>query len=408
MANLAINGGNAVRTKPFPKWPVWDENEITYLREVVESGKWGSLHGSKVKTFTEKYAQYHQAKYGICVNSGTTALKIALQSTGIGAGDEVIVPGYTFIATATAVLDAGAIPVFVDIDPNTYNLDIDKIEDALTERTKAIMPVHFGGRSCDMDRLNELAKKHGLKIIEDAAQAWGSEWNGKKVGALGDAGCFSFQSSKNVTSAEGGIILTNDEETAKFARSFANCGRVEGGIWYEHYYLGGNYRMTEFQGALLLAQFERYPELKARREKNARFLTEQLSKIDGAEVLSDDPKITSNSSHIFIWRYKKENFKDVPKDKFVDAMRKEGIILSPGYSIPLYTQPLFKEMSFGPKGKKIDVGVDYTSYFLPETEKACYEESIWFPQFVLLGDESDMNDIVEAIVKVKENAGELK
>ena len=284
MSKLAINGGSALRTKSFPKWPIWDQNEVDNLKSVLESGKWGSLHGNMVKTFSEKYANYHQAKYGICVNSGTTALKIALQATGVDAGKEVILPGYTFIASATAVLDAGAIPVFVDIDPETYNIDFTKIEEAITDRTAAIMPVHFAGRPCNMDEINAIAKKHDLKVIEDAAQAWGSEWKNKKVGAIGDAGCFSFQSSKNITSAEGGIILTNDEETAKFCRSFANCGRVEGGIWYEHYYLGGNYRMSEFQGAVLLAQFERYPELKVRREKNAKYLNEQFSKIEGIEV----------------------------------------------------------------------------------------------------------------------------
>ena len=408
MANLAINGGNPLRNKPFPKWPVWDENEINNLKEVVESGKWGSLHGSKVKMFTEKFAQFHQAKHGVCVNSGTTALKIALQASGIGAGDEVILPAYTFIATATAILDAGAIPVFVDIDPNSYNIDVKKIEQAITERTAAIMPVHFGGRPCEMDDLLQIAKKHHLKIVEDAAQAWGSEWKGKKVGAIGDAGGFSFQSSKNITSAEGGIILTNDDETASFCRSYANCGRLENGVWYEHYYLGGNFRMTEFQAAVLLAQFERYPELKEKRERNAKFLNENLSKIGGIEILANNPDITSNSYHLYIWRYKKEYFNDVPKSKFIEALRKEGIIVSPGYSIPLYSQPLFKKLAFGPRGKKVEVGVDYTSYHLPETEKACSEEAIWFPQFVLLGEKQDMQDIVNAIIKIKENVNELK
>jgi dTDP-4-amino-4,6-dideoxygalactose transaminase len=407
MSKLAIYGGSPIRNKPFPKWPVWDENEINNLKQTVESGKWGSLHGDQVKTFSEKYASYHQAKYGICVNSGTTALKVALQAVGVDAGQEVILPCYTFIASATAILDAGAIPVFVDIDPNTYNIDASQIEGAITERTAAIMPVHFGGRPCNMDEINGIAKKHNLKVIEDAAQAWGSSWKNQKVGAIGDAGGFSFQSSKNITAAEGGIILTNDEETAKFCRSFSNCGRVDGGVWYEHYYLGGNFRMSEFQGAILSAQFGRYPGMKATREKNAKYLNDQLSQIDGIEILKDDKNITSNSYHIFICRYKKEHFNNIPKSTFVQAMRKEGFIISEGYSIPLYTQPLFKNLAFGARGKKVEVGVDYTKYFLPETEKACYEETIWFPQFVLLGDKQDMDDIVEGVNKIKENVGEL-
>jgi len=407
MAKLAINGGSPIKTKPFPKWPVWNQLEINNLREVIESGKWGSLQGDKVRKFSEKFTIYHQAKYGICVNSGTIALSIALKSAGIGAGDQVILPAYTFVASASAILDIGAVPVFVDIDPQTFNIDVNKIEQAITEKTAAIMPVHFGGRAVDMDSVVSIAKKHNLKVIEDAAQAWGSEWNNKKVGAIGDAGGFSFQSSKNITSAEGGIILTNDDEIAKFCRSFSNCGRVEGGVWYEHYYLGGNHRMTEFQAAVLLAQFDRYPELKLKREGNARFLNQKLSQIEGIEILSDDPKITSNSYHLYIFRYKKEYFNNVLKSKFIEALQKEGVIVSAGYSIPLYNQPLFKNMAFGPRGKKIDLGIDYNSYHLPETEKACYEEAVWFPQFVLLGDENDMKEIIDAVVKVKENIEEL-
>lgn len=408
MAKLAIHGGTPVRTKPFPSWPIWDGKELEYLKQVVESGKWGSIHGDRVKTFETEYAEYHDAKNGICVNSGTTALKIALQALGIGCGDEVIVPAYTFVASATAILEAGAIPVFVDIDPTTYNIDVDTIENAITKRTAAIMPVHFGGRPADMDALLAIAKKHNLEIVEDAAQAWGSEWKGVKVGALGDAGCFSFQSSKNITSAEGGIILTNDEETAKFVRSYTNCGRLDTGIWYEHYYLGGNSRLTEFQAAVLQAQFERYPELKARREANAKYLDDHLSKIEGINVMADDPRITSNSVHLYIWRYLKEHFNNASKDKFIEALRKEGIFVSAGYSIPLYSQPLFKNLAFGPRGKKVDVGIDYTAYHLAETEKACFEEALWLPQFVMMGDEADMKDVVDAVVKIKENAGELE
>jgi len=407
MSKLAMLGGTPVRTKPFPTWPVWDGKELQYLKEVVESGKWGSLHGEKVKTFEAKYAQYHDAKIGVCVNSGTTALKIALQALGIGPGDEVILPAYTFVATATAVLEAGAIPVFVDIDPTTYNIAIDAIENAITKRTAAIMPVHFGGRPADMDAIMAIARRRSLKVIEDAAQAWGSAWNGTRVGAIGDAGCFSFQSSKNITSAEGGIILTNDEETGKFLRSYANCGRLDGGVWYEHYYLGGNSRLTEFQAAVLHAQFERYPGLKEKREANARYLNQRLSKIEGIGVMTEDPRITSNSVHLYIWRYQKEYFNNAPKEKFIEALRKEGIFVSAGYSIPLYVQPLFKNLAFGPRGKKMDVGVDYNAYRLPESEKACYEEALWLPQFVMMGDETDMKDIVDAVTKIKENAGEL-
>ena len=255
MSKLAINGGTPVRTEPFPKWPVWDQNEIDGLANVIKSGKWGSLHGNLVSEFEGKYAKMHDAKYGICVGSGTVGLRIALMAAGIGGeGEEVIVPAYTFIATASAVIEANATPVFVDIDSDTYNIDPEKIEAAITPKTRAIMPVHFGGRPADMDRILEIAQKHNLVVIEDAAQAWGSSWKGTGVGAIGLAGAFSFQSSKNITCAEGGIILSNDDEFAKFARSHANCGRSEDGQWYEHCYWGSNVRLTEFQGAVLMAQ----------------------------------------------------------------------------------------------------------------------------------------------------------
>ncbi|MBD3289482.1 aminotransferase class I/II-fold pyridoxal phosphate-dependent enzyme [candidate division KSB1 bacterium] len=407
MSKLALNGGESIRTLPFPKWPIWTDDEINNLIDVIKSDQWGSIKGTRVNDFEKKYAAFHDAKYGVCVNSGTTALTLALRAVGIGRGDEVLVPAYTFIATATSIVEAGAIPRFVDIDPETYNIDVNQLEANINERTKGIMPVHFGGRPAEMDVILSIAEKNNLKVVEDAAQAWGSEWKQTKVGAIGNAGCFSFQSSKNMTSAEGGIILTNEDETEKYARSFSNCGRLPGGVWYEHYYLGGNFRLTEFQAAILDAQFDRYPKYQKIREQNCRILNEHLSQIDGCEILKDDPNITANSRHLYIWRYKKEAFNNAPKSQFIKALQKEGIITSAGYSIPLYTQPVMKNKAFGPMGASVDLDVDYASMELPETEKACYEEAIWFPQFVLLGDEKDIDDIVKAIKKIQENANEL-
>ncbi|MBN2412156.1 DegT/DnrJ/EryC1/StrS family aminotransferase [candidate division KSB1 bacterium] len=407
MSTLAINGGTPVRTKPFPVWPVWGDEEIEYLTQVIKSGSWGCLKGKVTSEFEQKFAEYQNAKYGICVNSGTTALKVALTAADVDSGTEVIVPAYTFIATATAVVEMGGIPVFVDIDPETYNIDVKKAEDVITKNTAAIMPVHFAGRPADMDAINPLAKKYNLKVIEDAAQAWGSEWKGKRVGAIGDAGCFSFQSSKNINAGEGGIILTNDDLVAKMARSHINCGRSEEGLWYEHFYFGGNYRITELQTAVLLAQFERYDELKEIRQKNCQYLTEKLKSIEGIVPLKDDPDVTSHSCHLYIFKYKNEHFAGKSKTSFIDAMRKEGIFTSPGYSIPLYKQPVFINKAFGPRGRSVNIPVDYTNNYCPETEKACYEEAIWFTQNMLLGTEEDMDDIVKAIGKIKENAEEL-
>ncbi|MDZ7722529.1 MAG: DegT/DnrJ/EryC1/StrS family aminotransferase [candidate division KSB1 bacterium] len=281
MSQLAVRGGEPVRTEPFPKWPIWGDEEIDNLTTVVKNGQWGCLKGQVTEQFEQKFAKFQEAKYGIAVNSGTTALQIALMAADVQPGSEVIVPAYTFIATATAVVEMGAVPVFVDIDPETYNIDPNAIEKAITEKTGAIMPVHFAGRSADMDAIMDIAKQHHLKVVEDAAQAWGSEWKGRRLGAIGDAGCFSFQSSKNINAGEGGIILTNDDTVAKFARSHSNCGRSEDGLWYEHFYFGGNTRITEFQSAVLLAQLDRYEELMNIRQENMRYLNTNLKEIDG-------------------------------------------------------------------------------------------------------------------------------
>jgi dTDP-4-amino-4,6-dideoxygalactose transaminase len=317
------------------------------------------------------------------------------------------VPNYTFIASATSILEAGAIPVFVDVENDTYNIDMDNVEDVISDKTTAIMPVHFAGRPANMDKVLAIAKKHKLKIIEDAAQAWGSEWAGTPVGAIGDAGAFSFQSSKNINAGEGGIILTNDELLDKMARAHSNCGRSQDGEWYEHYFFGGNVRMTEFQGVILLAQLARYEELKSIRNKNDDYLNQKLSEIDGINPLINDSRITSRSSHLYIFRYEAGKFNGVPKTRFIDTLRKEGIPCSPGYSLPLNAQPVFLKKAFGPHGKSVDLPIDYATVSSPVTEKACHEEAVWFTQNTLLGTEDDMNDIIEAVIKIKENIAEL-
>ncbi|MCK5739316.1 DegT/DnrJ/EryC1/StrS family aminotransferase [bacterium] len=407
MSKLAINGGEPVRTEPFPKWPIWDQQEIDAVTEVVKSSKWGSLHGDKTKQFEQMYAEAHNAKHGIAVGSGTAALRIALMAAGIGPGDEVIVPSYTFIASASAIVEANAIPVFAEIEPDTFNLDPNDIEARITPRTKAIMPVHFGGRMSDMDAIMAIAEKHQLIVIEDAAQAWGSAWKGQGAGSIGAVGCFSFQSSKNVTAGEGGMILTNSDEIANMVRAHYNCGRSDDGEWYEHFYFGSNLRMTEFQSAILQVQFKRYPKLLELRQKNAAHLYEQLTGIKGVNLMKKDDRITSNSTHIFIWRYDQTAFNNIPKDKFIEAMRAEGIQISPGYTLPVHMQPVFRKSAFGPAGRVIDLGIDYSKVSLPLSEKICADEAIWFNQNQFLGTEKDMDDIATAIRKIQANATEI-
>jgi dTDP-4-amino-4,6-dideoxygalactose transaminase len=407
VSKLALLGGQPVRTKPFHAWPAADETEIKALEEVVRSGKWGSLHGVKVREFERAYAGYHQARHGMAVFNGTIALEIALQACGIGPGDEVIVPGYTFIATASAVLFKGAVPIFADIDLETFNIDLHSVENLITPRTRAIMPVHFGGRPCDMDAVKSFAAKHQLKIVEDAAQAWGASWRGTPVGAIGDAGTFSFQSSKNITSGEGGVILTNDDAIAEMIRSVRNCGRMESGVWYAHYNLGTNARMTEFQAAVLLAQFERYPAAHQKRDQNARLLDRLLANHPGVNPLHEEAGVTSHARHLHILRYLPNAWDGLPKNKFLEAMKAEGVHLSAGYSIPLYEQPVLKEKSFGSFSKWFADKVDYASVHLRNTHAACYEQAIWILQSYLLGNEEDMHDIVRAIEKIYEHRREL-
>lgn len=407
MAKLALKGGEPVRKKPFPKWPIFSEREMKALKDVLESGSWG-VGGSRKKEFEEKFAAYQHAKYGIAVTSGTTALEISLRALGLGCGDEVIVPSYTFMATAIAVLYVNAIPVFADIDLETYNIDPKSVEAMISERTRAILPVHIGGRPADMDALLSLAKKHNLYIVEDACQAWGAEWKGLRVGAIGEMGAFSFQSSKNITSGEGGIIVTNSEDLYVKAWSLHNCGRMPQGAWYEHHLPGANYRITEFQAAVLLAQMERFDEQTEKRIENAKYLNSKLSKIDGVKPLKDDERITRNVYHLYIFRFNPEAFGGISKSTLARALQAEGIPASVGYSKPLYKEPYLEYFKKCPLScPHYGKSMDYSNVKMPATEKACYYEGLWLPQYVLLGSRDDMDDVISAFEKIKENMDEI-
>jgi len=389
---------------------MYDECEERALLDVLRSRKW--WYGERVKEFEGKFASYQDARFGITTTSGTTALQIALIAAGVGAGDEVIVPPYTFVATATAVLAVNAIPVFADIDRDTLNLDPEAVREAITEKTKAIIPVHFAGYPADMDELKGIAQEHGLVIIEDACHAWGTDYKGRKVGAIGSMGAFSFQASKNITSSEGGIILTDDEELADLCRSYSNCGRGKDRPWYEHYILGGNYRMTEFQAAILLCQLSRLDDQVTRRMESAKVLDEGLREVEGIELLQQEPKGKRRSYHLYCFRYVQEDFGGVPREKFIEALVAEGIPASPGYPFPLYRNPLFERRGEGPRycplscpyyGKEMD----YTKVHCPNTEQVC-REVVWLPQTVLLGSKEDMEDIIRAVRKLREHVGELR
>ncbi len=406
---LAIDGGKPVCSKPWPDWPVWDEREEKAVLEVIRSGKW--WYGNKIREFEEKFAAFQDAKYGVCCTSGTTALEICLVSLGIGAGDEVIVPAYSFVATVSAVLNANAVPVFAEIDLQTGNLDPTEAERLIGERTKAIIPVHVLGLPCDMDRLKDISKKYDVRIIEDACHSWGSKWKGKGTGALGECGAFSFQASKNITSGEGGIILTDSRKIADKARSYTNSGRGLDDPWYEHYLLGGNHRLTEFQAALLLAQLSRLEEHVTKRQENAHYLNSRLNRIEGVETIKEDPRVTRRSYHGYLFRYIEEEWDSVSIQMFLSALRAEGIPCSTCWTQPLYRLPLFRRKGTGPAYCPISCPyfgkeVDYTQTCCPNTEKLC-KEGVLIPHPVLLAEREDMDMITEAIEKIRNGLEEL-
>lgn len=427
MGKLALTGGQPLRTSPFPAWPVWDDREIEAVTGVVQSGKWfrfayatgvelnepTSGPMSKAVEFAHKFAAFHGAKYGVCTANGTGSLEMLFKAIGLRPGEEVIVPAYTYVASATAVLHAQGVPVFVDVEPDTYLMDMDKVEAAITERTRAIEPVHFGGQAVDMDRLMAIAQKHNLKVIEDDAHAHGSEWRGQKLGGLGTAGSFSFQLSKNMTAGEGGIIITNDFDIAELCESYLWSGRKKGRPWYEFHRLGWNYRITEFQAALLLVQLTRLEEQNARRMENARYLAQLLGEIDGLQTQRWDERANKHSWHIFMIRYDPERFDGVPRARFLEALSAEGIPCFTGYTFPLYANPMFVNKDFLSHGAPVSPiyqDIDFTAYKekCPVTERACYRESIWLEHRLLLGTRQDMEDIAAGFRKVKENLAELK
>ncbi|MGI8906310.1 MAG: DegT/DnrJ/EryC1/StrS family aminotransferase [Candidatus Sumerlaeaceae bacterium] len=412
LSKLALNGGTPVRTEPFPSWPIHGPEEENAVLEVVRSGKW--WFGEKVAEFEKEFAAFQDAKHGITCCNGTIALELAMKALGIQAGDEVLVPAYTFIATATSVLQLRAVPIFIDIDPMTANMDLTAAEAAITPRTRAIIVVHFGGLPIDLDAAKALAKKHDLLLIEDAAHSWGSQWRGKGTGAHGDLGTFSFQMSKNLTSAEGGIIVTDNEEYGRLARSFVNVGRREDKPWYFHYIVSGNYRITEFQAALLLVGLSRLDEQNKRRTENALFLDAELGKVSGLTVRPTDPRVTRRAYHLYGFRYDGTAFGGLHRDKLLEALKAEGIPAFASYPHPVYRNPAIQELQ---NPKPADVRYwqpelpghpGFTKVHCPNTERLCSDEALWFPHTMLLGNRADMQDVVDAMHKVRENLDELK
>ena len=407
MDKLAVLGGDPIRTRDFPKWPQYDQHERQALLDVLESERWWRTPGTHTKAFEEAFADYHHAKHGIAVTNGTAAIEVALAALGIGLGDEVIIPDYTFVATASPVLMHGALPVLVDIDPRTYNIDPGKVEAAITQRTKAIIAVHIAGYPADMAALKTIAERHDLFLLEDCAHAHGAELNGKKVGTFGQAGTFSFQQSKLITAGEGGIILTNDDELEVLLRSIHDCGRMPGAWYYAHFINNGNYRLSEWQGAILNQQLQRFEPQANTRSANAVYLNQQLAKIDGITPQAYDLDQIRHGHYGYIFTYDPKSFSGLSTDKFIDAFEAEGIPTQASYP-PLHALALFTS---GEYRKRLLPGhaeehLPFQDTDFPVTIYA-FTHTVWLEQRALLGTQADTADIVRAVEKIQRHAKAL-
>lgn len=409
----AILGGKAIaESHGWPEWPIWNpETDEPRLLEVMRSGVWSRK--SVVLEFEKKWAELIGSKRCIAMVNGTNALNTSLGQLEIGWGDEVLVTPYTFIASVSPILFNGAIPVFVDIDPETFQMDPAKIEAKITTRTKAIIPVHILGLPCDMEKIMAIANKHNLIVVEDACQAWLAEVNHKKVGTFGHAGCFSFQNSKNIPIGEGGALVSDDDEFMDRCFSFHNYGNPYGtaaGTFSAGTIMAGTkLRLTEYQAAIGLAQLARLPEQTEIRNKNAAYLKSLIEKIPGIIPYRLYPNVTKAAFHFFPFRYKKEEFNGLSRGRFLKALGAEGVSCYGGYG-ELTNMPFLKN-TFNSRLFNKFYTKEYLNYDryaqenkCPMNEQVCNEEAVWLFQNLLLGTRQDMNNIADAIVKIQKNA----
>ena len=413
MSELAILGGSKTRTEPYPQWPVWDQRDIDAVTEVIKSGRWGGYPypGPKTAELGKKFAELQGGGYAVPMINGTVTMEVALRAADIGWGDEVIVPAYTFQATASAPMAAGAIPVIVDVDPNTYCLSAEAAAKAITPKTKAIIPVHLGASMADMDAIMNLAERYNLIVIEDCAHAHGAKWNHQGAGTIGHFGSFSLQSSKTLTSGEGGILLCKSAEHAALAASIIDCGRPHalGGGDEESNGLaiqGGNYRLSELQAALALVGIERFPAQAKQREEMAAYMDEALSEIKGIRVLKRDERHTTRSFYRYIFAINPAEF-GMEHDLLCGALDAEGIDAWIGYHA-MNNYDLFQ-----PQKSKLAVPNAFPEYFdfekldLPEAIQACEHEAVWLDEAIFRAGPQGVDDAIEAIKKIQKNAEEL-
>ncbi len=425
MSELAINGGNPIRNinqNPWPAWPVWNENEEKALMEVLHSGIW-SYNGPKEREFNKMFAEFTGTEYSVCAANGTVTLQLALEALGIGLGDEVILPGLTWQATAATVIDVNATPILVDVCEDTWCINPNEIRKAITPKTKAIIPVHLYGNFADMDAIMEIATEHNLYIIEDCAHKHGGEWKRKKAGSIGDIGSFSFQLSKHLTAGEGGALTTNNRDIAEKLDALRNCGRRPEGDEYENVDKGagvygdegnfiqsGNYRITEFQAAVLIEGLKRLPAQNKIRDENGIYINSLLEDIPGIIPMKRDRRETKEAYFNFAFRYKKDEFKNLPVQKFREALSNElGIAVEPSYE-PLNNASLYVPHTKPARHKITEQywkDINPARFSLPVCERIYNEESVCLHHKVLMGTKEDMQTIVDAIKKIYDNVDEL-
>ncbi len=410
MSDLAILGGSPVRTRPFATWPVYGSAEETALLEVLHSGRWNRWEGQKTGEFEARFAEYIDINYALAVSSGTGALEAAMHGAGICYGDEVILPAYGYTMPACAVLRAGAVPVFADVDALTFNMDPGAVEEQITTRTRAIVVIHLGGLPADLDRLTELSRRHRLILIEDAALAVGSTWRGRKVGGIGELGVFSCQAEKNLNCGEGGVVVTDDRD--RWMRSLAFHDYWKGMLLPQHdwEHLCSTFRITEFQAALLLSQLDRVDEQAQIRAANAGSLDARLQEIAGISPRPKSSGVTRDACSLYMFRYDARQFHGLPKSRFIAALQAEGVPAVPGYARSVSRNPIFLESDIW-RARHLpqltEAAADYRAATYPITERLCAHEAVWLRQQTLLCSPDDVNDIVDAIAKIRNAAREL-
>ncbi|MBU7004517.1 MAG: DegT/DnrJ/EryC1/StrS family aminotransferase [Theionarchaea archaeon] len=411
MEELAILGGSPVRTRDIDLDPAMAPRELELINQVIESRKLSSNDGSMNPRFEAEFSRYIGAEYGITTNAGTSALHVALAAAGVGPGDEVILPAYTFIASATSILHNNAVPVFADILPDTLCIDPVDLEKRITEKTRVIMPVHLFGHPAEMDEILDIASDHDVKVVEDCAQAHAAEYRERKVGSFGDLGCFSFQRSKNITAGEGGIVLTNDKKMADACLRMRQQGRLFGTSArpvYDSFTLGYNFRMTEMQAAMLLAQLEKLDDFTETRIRNGKKMIEELSRFDWITCPTTKPYV-KNVHHVFFIRVDSEKL-GMDKDKLIEAYRAEGMYASPGYEFPLNRHPIFAEgIGFGGKKCPFDClyyGGDARYQDLRPVTEEVVRDTIWVSSGWMVHNFTDVEigDMVRAFEKIENSA----